>query len=590
MRSLSEVLGAVIVLGIVVLSAVSIVRLGSMVASYAERESSAVLARDVQMGSPPTMSVVLRNSSLYLLVSSTTPINVSYAVLVVEGRVIVEKLDALVSGQALLDLMPNYSCQNVSIYLITSSGAVFRYSPWSDPTLMGRVPPGVDYFSCSLLNQLYTPSSSALNHQGLDLNGAVLVNGTYLVGLQGDATLVPVGSVRLRVLAYGMLCGRARFTVEVGDTSWSGNVTSKGQLAVAPLTTVALGQGSLELMGLLSCDPPSVGVVALPSSGLVRFAGDVNLTATLYSYVTSFPGMLTAEALGYSGNFTARGGLWFYGDTTPSHWAYYFYYTYMERSWARGDGVTPGPIVLASMIDTSPLLMSYGNVTFNVSAALNLTVLGVSGPANASLSGSSPIDYSLLVPRPVGSWPLLVQAYLMAVGYLYHASLTLVTQEGDVVRYVGSGQFLIPTSGVELSVEPVPFVLNNVSLAYGANVTLYRTSWRANWTAYAVPNATSRFVIPYLVEVNTSGYSVVFVPPVIGDGPLHVGAAVEPGPLVTLPLGLNVTGCLSPALAPLTISGDSSYVSSSWSPITSNLTPGTYVLSCSNGAYLAIVS
>ena len=590
MRSLSEVLGAVIVLGVVVLSAVSIVRVGSMVASYAERESFALLARDVQMGSPPTMSVVLKNSSLYLLVSSTTPINVSYAVLVLQGSVIVEKLDVMVSGQTLLDLMPNYSCQNVSIYLITSSGAVFRYSPWSDPAFMGRVPPGIDYFSCSLLNQPSTPDSWGSGPLYMTLRNAAYVNGTYIVGLQSDAALVPEGNVSLRVIAHGMLCGPVNFTLQVGDMTWSRNVTSTGQVSVAPLATITVGQVRLALMGLLSCDIPSVGVVALPSSGLVRFTASANVTAALYDSVTSYPGMLTAEALGFSGNFTAAGELRFYGDANPAHWAYPSYYLYRESSWANGGGVTLGPVLLASMVDTQPLAWQYENVSFSLSAALDLSVFGVDNLASASLTEGSPLEYSLVIPHLLGDWPLVVLAYLQAVGYYDWASLTIQTPEGDVVRSVGSGQFLIPATDVELSVVPPTFVPDNVSLSYVANVTHYMDLWRASWTANAVPTAASYFVIPYLVEINVSGYDVIFVPPLTGDRPLYVGAEAEQGPLIMLPLGLNVSGCVSPYLAPLEIMGKSLYVNSSWWPITSNLSPGTYILSCSEGAYLAIVS
>ena len=590
MRSLSEVLGAVIVLGIVVLSAISIVRIGGIVATYAERESSAVLARDVQMGSPPTMSVVLRNSSLYLLVSSTTPINVSYAVLVLNGKIIVKRVDALISGQSLLDLLSNYSCQNVSIYLITSSGAVFRYTPWSDPALMGRVPPGVDYFSCSLLSQQSVPDSIVPGPQGWGFSGAPYVNGTYLVGLQDDAALVPEGNVTLRVLAYGRLCGPVNFTVRVGGMSWSRNLTSNGQLVVAPIATITVGQDSLALMGLLGCVVPGVGVVALPSSGLVRFTANVNVTAAIYDYVTSYPGMLTAEALGFSGNFTAGGELRFYGDVNPSHWAYPAYYFYRQSSWGEGGGVTPGPIVLASFVDMQPLWWQYENVTFSISAYLDLSVLGVNGVANESVPASSPLEYYLIVPRLLGNWPLVVQAYLQSVGYFDPAALTIQTPEGEVVRGVGSGEFLIPTTGVELSVVPPVFVPNNVSLSYSANVTHYMDLWMASWRAYAVPTATSYYVIPYLVEINFSSYDVVFVPPLLGDRPIYVGATAETGPLIMLPLGLNVSGCGSPALAPLEIRGKAVYVNSSWSQVTSDLTPGAYLLSCNGGAYLAIVS
>ncbi|NAZ31822.1 MAG: hypothetical protein GU352_03850, partial [Acidilobus sp.] len=136
-RSLSEVIGAVIVLAVVVLAALSLLRLGSQVVLYAERVSSSQFAREAQMSSPPEMSVVLRNSSLYLLVSSSVPLNISYAVIQEAGKVYVERVDESVSGQALLRLLTNYSCQNVSIFLVSSTGAVFRYEPYNDPLLMG---------------------------------------------------------------------------------------------------------------------------------------------------------------------------------------------------------------------------------------------------------------------------------------------------------------------------------------------------------------------------------------------------------------------------------------------------------------------
>nr|NAZ39056.1 hypothetical protein [Acidilobus sp.] len=55
-RSLSEVIGAVIVLAVVVLAALSLLRLGSQVVLYAERVSSSQFAREAQMSSPPEMS------------------------------------------------------------------------------------------------------------------------------------------------------------------------------------------------------------------------------------------------------------------------------------------------------------------------------------------------------------------------------------------------------------------------------------------------------------------------------------------------------------------------------------------------------
>lgn len=287
------------------------------------------------------MSVVLKNSSLYLLVSSATPINVSYAVVVAVGRVLVERVDAVVSGQRLIDVMPNYSCQNVSIFLVTSTGAVFRYAPWSDPALQGRAPVGADYFSCSFLNRGYV-GQPGLYQAPMGLNGAVAVNGTYLVGMTSGLSLTPEGNVTVRLRAYGRLCGPINFTFSAGGESWERNVTSVGGIAVRPLGSLVVGSDSLTLMGLASCNNLDVGVIALPASGVVNFRARVNASGLLYSEYSAPPGMLSA--LGFTGNFTAVGSENFIGDSFPRG----RHITTTRLTWA-----TRGPAATASRRDPS---------------------------------------------------------------------------------------------------------------------------------------------------------------------------------------------------------------------------------------------
>lgn len=105
--------------------------------------------------------------------------------------------------------------------------------------------------------------------------------------------------------------------------------------------------------------------------------------------------------------------------------------------------------MLAAVLDPYGL----ANATLHL-ATLSLTVLGVSGPADASFSASAPIAYSLVIPDLIGSWPVPVKAYLAALQYAPLAYLSLRTDEGDVVRAVGSGSFLIPTSQAVLTVVP----------------------------------------------------------------------------------------------------------------------------------------
>ena len=52
--------------------------------------------------------------------------------------------------------------------------------------------------------------------------------------------------------------------------------------------------------------------------------------------------------------------------------------------------------------------------------------------------------------------------------------------------------------------------------------------WGDAWNAYAAPSPVTYAVIPYTVEVNVSGYELVFVPPPWGTGFLRWGPRRSP--------------------------------------------------------------
>ncbi len=573
--------GALIVLALVMVSAITIIRVGSQAAEYAQSVSSESLARDVQMASPPEMSVVLRNSSLYLLVSTATPINVSYAVVEEAGQVYVERVDRLVSGQYLLRVLENYSCQNVSIILVTSDGAIFRYVPSEDPDLMGRVPPGIDYFSCSFLRQ--GGLSGAWQYQQLLVGPqwAASINGTYLVGVGGVARPADLGTVNMTLRASGWVCGSMNFTLYVRGHEESAVVTSGGGLALSPLGWLMVGRDNVTILAFTDCRSYAAGLVILPASGYVVFSANASAEGRLYTPFTSSPGLLSAVALGFSGNFTSSGTVWQAGVTPTGGTNPYFYYTYGYASEALGRGVTQGPVELIDVL--SPDAVANGSISLEV--ALNVTVVGAPEPANATFSLQAPVSYACL--RPVlegGGWPLLVAVLARSLWYVSPGNITFQTQEGSAVRDAGRGQFLIPFTSANVTLWAPQTVIDNVTTGY------YTT--KGGWKAFAVASPPVALPLPYLVEINStlSGERIIFVSPVVGDRGLQVGSAFEAGPLLLIPVGVNVSGCASPSLASLYLSGGLAYVVGDWASLDEGLPPGAYVMACGEEGYLAIIS
>ncbi|MGC9071700.1 MAG: hypothetical protein ACP5HK_03265 [Acidilobus sp.] len=587
-RSLSEVIGAVIVLFIVVLAAVTLLRLSSQVVIYAERLSSSQLARQAQMYSPPEMSVILRNSSLYLLVSSSTPINITYAVIEGPGGVNLERLDQVVEGQSLLRLVPNYSCQNVSIFLVSSTGAVFRYLPFEDPSLMGRVPVGVDYFSCSFLNSNYSTRGpqDTLTGEGMYLGGAYyeLPNGTYIVGVGGGPLSEAVaGWVEGRASMSGWACGTLNASFIVNGSRLTTTLRSSGPSVVRPMGWLLVNGVNVTVLAFSSCPNLSAGLVFLPSSGLVRFHAAVNLSGVLYlPGNASLPAVLTAEALGFAGNFSASGRASYLWPSPVQRYVTEVNETIAYNSTAFGQGSTPGPLELAAVAEFYPTPSITGR--FSLSATLNITVVTYRGDENVTFSLPAPIAFTSVDPTISGNDPLLVAVLTEARAYVGYASLSLVTQEGTVRRAVGRGEFLIPFSSATLTLPIAPGLPDYV----GQRASVDGTAW----LAYAV-NVTPFYApLPYVVDVNSTGLgNIVFVSQVFGESPLEVGGVSESGPVAAIPVGLTLSGCAYPQLAPLSLGTAYYGVLLPYRPLSQNLTPGTYLLACSTGGgYVAIIS
>lgn len=574
-RSLSEVIGAVIVLAVVVLAALSLLRLGSQVVLYAERVSSSQFAREAQMSSPPEMSVVLRNSSLYLLVSSSVPINISYAVIQEAGRVYVERVDEGVSGQALLRLLTNYSCQNVSIFLVSSTGAVFRYEPYNDPLLMGRAPQGVDYFSCAFVNS--TGPSSASSGPGyqqvyLGPDSFRLPNNVVFVGLQGSGgSFESVGKLQVKVRMSGWFCSES-VVASVGNV----NILRSFSGPIAYLGWVNVSGVNVSLLAF--CQGWSTGIVILPASGYVTFSAVVNATVTAQTPYTSPIGPVTAAALGFTGNFTASGSTKFLGSDWTSSGLYYYWGFYSRAS---GKGATLGPIAL--LIGYGLGTASGGN--FTLSAVINATVVKFTGNASLTLEVPGPVTFKALSLSASGSYPPIIGALMSSLQYVTPSIyLTFYTQEGAVTRSVSSGEFLVPFYQVAVTMPYGPSGL----LEVGPQLKPTNNGW----IAYAVNVTPFPFVTPTMLELNSTGVgTLVLVSPTWLSDPLQVGQLTEDGPVIAIPLGVDPLSCVSPMVARLSLQGYQAYVRLPWSNLTEGTTPGVYLLYCKGqGGYLAIIS
>ena len=643
-RSLSEVIGALVVLAVVMVALVSMIRLSSKVLSATEAASTQDFVRSAQEAEPPVMSVLVRNSTLYMLVTYPSRINITYAVLNVSGRLVVERLDYLVQGQALIPLLGNYSCQNVSIWLVSSSGAVFRYLPYEDPLLRGRVSPSDYYFSCALLNSsaAQAPAGQAAQQalqppaQVVYAGGDSFEIGDYLVlaGMDyGKADPERLGAVEVGVNASGafsvltsggqIVPGSWRFSVRVNGTYVRGVV---GSPPAAPgsraINLTRLGE--VELYGVpiyvyayvfanRTGPSPVYGVgVALVSPGLLaNLSGAVNVSGIfnpcasgssmcLVSYGGESPGAAIASLMGLWGNFTSRSSTYAYSVYENVN---FYVPGFAYNSSARGYAVTDGPLTL--MYTVAGALPGV-QTTFKVNATLRGVLYAYAGQASLDVAASGPVSASLVEPSLASYSSVRQYVAVSTLGGEQYFNLTFSTPYGNFSRLVGPSRgltFVAPYSLIAIrSPEPPGYPINTtLSYSYSWNSSAQQ-SWEDKFSSYTglPPLLVARAeawasaaeplpsLVPALLNLTFFGryppVTLVVVPPDAQDSAgLRVDGVYEAGPVVAAPCGSNISAFPAAALANATLAAGSLDVGGSYEYLTG---PWSYLRGCGAGVGL----
>ncbi|MGC9112866.1 hypothetical protein [Acidilobus sp.] len=531
-RSLSEVIGAFIVLGVVLLAAISLVRMGSEIVGYSERVSSQLFQRAAEEATPPKLELLVNGSRLYLMVSPNSPLNISYAIVEASGNVFIEKVNRLVSSSEALPLPGNYSaCQNVSVYLVTSSGAVFTYSASSDPLIAKACG-----WNTSAAGGGYQATGPSQAYLGPDSYPAAL-DMVYISGLDGgNSTLEYLGEVNVTVHLAGKLLNYINVVVTSGGRSLSGTVSPSAGDYVTLLGYINVSGQNL---AVAAYDIPSRGVVGIAIGGpgdLVNYTGHVSVRGFISNPYTTILSTVLASLVGYSGNFTSK---WFIGNPIINTTYYYRY-----NSTATGYGSTLGPINLAYyvMFYHDPLIL--WPTTINLNASLSLRIYHAAGESYVNLSLPSPLSlYSVPVYTNASERTYVAEELMAMYGPF---KVTFQTGLGEASEYFGNGTFLIQSSSIY--VESPEMVMMPIT----SNLTFNYT----NYGSYVSGAAWARRVfymepLAYLLEVNDSSYSVFLTPPTYRSRPVLVNGLTEPGPVLAVIPGANVTlpcpGLLFPA-------------------------------------------
>lgn len=592
-RSLSEVIGALVVLTVVIVATISMLRLTQQVVSYAQRASSQEFVRSAQEATPPTMSVLVSNSTLYMLISYPGTINISYALLNVDGKLIINRVDRLVAGEAVIPLLNNYSCQNVSITLVSSAGAVFRYVPSEDPALRGRVPPGVYYFSCSLTSGQQgrdsLPSGNVSYYPVIPVGSAAAGSSEYVVGLNyGQGFYRDLGALRLTVKATGWFCSGFNVTISVNGTSLSGSVRAPSSgTSLSVIGNTYINGTELDIMAFASCNPSEFGISLAGPATLLNFTGSESFSGYVYSGWTQ-PPVLLPEVLGLTGNTTG----WMKEAEGPdvvigSSW----YYNYQYSGSAEGWGTTTGPIELAAAYNKG----FYGTY-HGVSLVANLTVLvfQFTGMASARLQLPYPVSYwALKVLWSSGSPITEASAETDEIADL--PTLMFETPYGNVTRTIGTSPetFYLPFYGLVVRSPEPPLPVETIGLRYNTTYTYgaQGAAIKAYLWAYRLPEP---IIVPFdpMAFINDSHESYLLVVPVANDSTgLYVNGVYEPGPVVAAPLGSQLAGALNPEAANMTVQAQISV--GAWEPVNTtwlNLTAGAYELYAGNGRIFVLVT
>jgi hypothetical protein len=135
-RGLGELLAAIIVALAVTSLAVVFAETANRTAGVVRVAGKTVEEGLVDASYPPSMSVGLNGTSLYLVVYPQKPLKVKYIVYVKDGKVLIENESITILNTTQIVVDPSYDCRPASIMLVTDSGIVIPYSPSRDPNVL----------------------------------------------------------------------------------------------------------------------------------------------------------------------------------------------------------------------------------------------------------------------------------------------------------------------------------------------------------------------------------------------------------------------------------------------------------------------
>lgn len=584
-RSLSEVLGAFIVLTVVLLSAISLVDMGSEVVKYSEEQSSQLFSRAAQEAAPPEMTMVLNGSRLYLEVFPTSPINVSYAVVNVDGNLTVLRVGKLIEGGSSIELLSDYACQNVTVYLVTSDGAIFRYSPQQDPAI--RSAEG-QYFNCSLLTGQGSGDGGSSPQQGVNLGPDSYPIGynEYVAGEpQGDGQAMQLGGLSLDVKVSGWFSDGFSYYVTYNGSqgALTGTVPASSGVATAYLGSVALGGRRLYVIAYVDYARRIAGIALEVPGGYVSFSGSSNLNGTIAYQYPQATGALVAELLGFEGNFSSRWSM-----VQVGYWNGNYNYTYNSSS--TGYGTTPGPIELGRFEEFSQYpYATYSAGHIEIAADIRLTAYAYPESEPLDIYVASPVQFSTLaytVSQPnVSSRELALDAVL---SYLSPFSIEFYTEVGDSVINSSSGAFLLPSSSERVVSYMAPQV--PITSRFGFAVKSLNEGYYGSGYAWAAAAQAQPVPLIYALYLRyQGGEALVVSPPAEGYEYAYVNNVKVYGPVVPVIPGANVSMPCSGYLYTAELSNGSAGLSL----VEGNLSdqdPGLYVLACNYQYFLIVYS
>ncbi|AFZ70118.1 hypothetical protein Calag_0341 [Caldisphaera lagunensis DSM 15908] len=176
-RSLSEIIGSIIVISIVIASIAIIYNFYYKSINDSSKLLNMYQKKIIETYDPPLISMIYNSSGLYSLIEVNYPINISYLIIKYGNRSIIDNINKFVTSHYEVQLIKNYNCsQNVSLLLVTSDGAIIPYNPYYDPNInKNLLNPSFGYFSCMFLYK-NNSSNSFSNHQE---DTKLLYNETY---------------------------------------------------------------------------------------------------------------------------------------------------------------------------------------------------------------------------------------------------------------------------------------------------------------------------------------------------------------------------------------------------------------------------